>query len=93
MTIRRMLTLTSVLIATVGCVTRGRYDAAVRDAEQAKLAAAEVNEQAMERLKAMSTEIARLSSALSERENALQQREQQVSDGRVSTHNLQARLD
>jgi chemotaxis protein MotB len=90
---RRTLAASVLLAAATGCVSLARYDAAVRDADQAKQAATESSEQASERLRANATEIMRLSSTLTSEQNALQQGEQQLSEAKVSTHNLQAKLD
>jgi chemotaxis protein MotB len=84
----------SVAIVALGCIVpKPEYDAAVRDANQAKAALTAHVEQADERQKADQAQIKQLSSSLAATEKSLQEREQQLSDAGVTAHNMQAKLD
>jgi chemotaxis protein MotB len=83
----------ALLVTGAGCVSMARYDAAVRDADQAKRAADETNGQASERLLATGAEITRLSNAFGAEQSASQHCEQELSNAKVATHNQSAKLD
>jgi chemotaxis protein MotB len=90
----RSLGLLVVLVAApslvlAACVSKGRYDSAVQDAQTANSALAA----ALDRAKSEENEIAKLRDELNAAENQTQQRDQKLSDLSTSHHNLQAQLD
>jgi chemotaxis protein MotB len=78
-----------VAITLGACVPQNKYDAAVRDAQDAHAALTAANDHG----KADDAEIARLQGALADAQQQMQDRDQKLSDLTTSDHNVQAQLD
>jgi chemotaxis protein MotB len=77
------------LVALAACVPKDKYDAAIRDAQDAHTALAASQDHG----KADDAEIARLQGALADAQQQTQDRDQKLSDLSTSDHNVQAQLD
>src|SRR5262249_48796517 len=82
---RRFLGLLISLFATA-CVSSGRYQASVKDAEQARSDAARSAQEATLRLQQCTHE-------LEQATNSLEESERRLSAATIEKHNLEARLD
>jgi chemotaxis protein MotB len=76
-------------IALAACVPKDKYDAAIRDAQDAHTALASAQDHG----KTDDTEIARLQGALADAQQQTQDRDQKLSDLSTSDHNVLAQLD
>jgi chemotaxis protein MotB len=76
-------------LGLVACVPKGKFDAAVKDAQDAHTALAASQDHG----KADDAEIARLHDALNDAQTQMQDRDQKLSDLTTSDHNVQAQLD
>jgi chemotaxis protein MotB len=78
-----------VVTPAIGCVPKDKYDAAIRDAQDAHTALAAAQDHG----KADDAEIGRLQGALADAQQQMQDRDQKLSDLTTSDHNVQAQLD
>jgi peptidoglycan hydrolase CwlO-like protein len=76
-------------VGLVACVTKDKFDAALKDAQDAHTALTASQEHG----KADDAEIARLHDALNDAQAQMQDRDQKLSDLTTSDHNVQAQLD
>jgi chemotaxis protein MotB len=90
---RNVLSLAAVVVAPalvlVACVSKGKYDAAVTDAQTAR-AALQV---ALERQKGVQEQLAQLRAELDAAQAQMQSRDHKLSELSTADHNLQAKLD
>jgi chemotaxis protein MotB len=74
-------------------VSQSKYDAAVKDANDAKQALSVMSQNTADRVKADDAQIAALKEKLADSGKAGDEREQKLSQASVAQHNLQAELD
>src|SRR5260221_14757041 len=76
-------------LALSGCVPHDRYDAAVKDAKGAHTAM----DRCAADLASARADVARLTEALKQAQDAVDQRDRSLAEGQVSAHDLQTKLD
>jgi chemotaxis protein MotB len=90
---RNVLSLAALIVAPalvlVACVSKGKYDAAVADAQTAYAAL----QTALERQKSAEEQLAKLREELDAAQAQMQSRDHKLSDLSTADHNLQAQLD
>ena len=82
------------MLATLqGCVTKDKYEAALKDASQAKADRDQLRTDAERKIAADDAQVASLKAQIDQLARDLQDREGKLKDGSIASHDLQQKLD
>jgi chemotaxis protein MotB len=81
------------LFLIVGCVSSGRYESAIKDAERARSEAVRLALEARQEQNSLKSQLDQCGQQQKDAASALEDRERQLSESRIQGHNLQTRLD